>query len=205
MKYGKETELHILETAKTLFGECGKDGVSTSEIAQKAEINKALIFYYFGSKDNLYKTAFKKLVEDYIEAIKQKLSLTEPGLPKIETFVREHIALLREKPFIVKFIAREFIKFENEPSEILLDCTEALGTLLNEFLKSLECARKKGEIRDVDPFQTIVNIMSLNIFYFLISDFFRLFHSSSSSFSLNATSNSTVSVCNISTTSACAF
>ena len=115
----------------------------------------------------MYKTAFKKLVDDYIEAIKNKISQFDPGLSMIETFIREHIALLRERPLIVKFLARELIKIENEPSEMVLDCTEALRTLRNDLLKALASARNKSEIRDIDPYQTIVNIISLNVFYFL--------------------------------------
>ena len=44
---------------------------------------------------------------------------------------------------------------------------EALKTLRNDLLRAISIARSTGEIRDIDPLQTIVNILSLVIFFFL--------------------------------------
>lgn len=45
----------ILSTARTVFAEKGYDGASISEIAKRAGVNKALLFYYFESKENILK------------------------------------------------------------------------------------------------------------------------------------------------------
>ncbi len=163
----KETEKLILDTATELFGERGKNGVGTAEIAKKAGVNKAMIFYYFDSKDDLYRAAFKKTLEEFIGTISNKISGVEPGLPMVEAFVREHIAFLQEKQIMVKFIVRELIMAEDEMSPVLKESADVLINLRNDLLKAISFARNKGEIRDVDPFQTIVNIISLDIFFFL--------------------------------------
>ena len=49
----------ILSTAMKLFGQKGFEGTSVREIASGADVNPAMISYYFGSKEKL----FEKLVE----------------------------------------------------------------------------------------------------------------------------------------------
>ena len=44
----------ILAAARSLFAEKGFEGTSTQEIADRAGVNKRLVFYYFGSKEDLY-------------------------------------------------------------------------------------------------------------------------------------------------------
>lgn len=49
----EETKVRILEAADQLFGELGFDATSTRDIAERSGINKALIHYHFGTKDEL--------------------------------------------------------------------------------------------------------------------------------------------------------
>mgnify|MGYP000951980295 CR=1 FL=1 len=84
------TKTRILDTAAVLFGEYGKAAVSTTRIAKEAGINKAMIFYYFGSKDDLYLAAVRKLTGELFTLLSERLNAVEPGLPVIEMFVRTH-------------------------------------------------------------------------------------------------------------------
>ena len=103
------TKSRILDTAAALFGEHGKAAVSTTRIAKEADVNKAMIFYYFGSKDELYFAAVRKLTEELFSLISERLSNVEPGLPVIETFVRSHVGYLIEHPALVKLLVRELL------------------------------------------------------------------------------------------------
>ncbi|MCX6271040.1 MAG: helix-turn-helix domain containing protein, partial [Bacteroidetes bacterium] len=49
------TEEHILQAARKVFARKGLDGARMQEIADEAGINKALLHYYFRSKDNLFR------------------------------------------------------------------------------------------------------------------------------------------------------
>jgi AcrR family transcriptional regulator len=62
---------HILETAVELFAEKGFEGTSIRDLAAKAEVNIAMINYYFGSKDKL----FEAIVEHRSGYIREKLEL----------------------------------------------------------------------------------------------------------------------------------
>ena len=53
-----EKQVQIMETAETLFAEKGFNGTSVRDIAEKANVNLAMISYYFGSKDKLLEALF---------------------------------------------------------------------------------------------------------------------------------------------------
>ena len=167
MENEKETRLRILDAAAELFGERGKTAVSTAEIAKMAAINKAMIFYYFGSKEKLYQAAIRAWFSDLTGTVMEKLAGTEPGLPMIEAFVRAHIGYLLKRPSMVKLVIRELLSRDSSPSPLL---SEGMGGFLgirDKLIESFIVAKARGEIRDVDPIQTAVNIISMDIFFFL--------------------------------------
>jgi len=51
---------HILIVAEKVFSELGYDGASTRLIAKEASVNMAMLNYYFGSKDGLFKAVFER-------------------------------------------------------------------------------------------------------------------------------------------------
>ena len=56
----ESTEEKILKAAIDVFLEKGYDGARMKDIADRAKINKALLHYYFRSKENLFVTAFEQ-------------------------------------------------------------------------------------------------------------------------------------------------
>ncbi len=59
-----QKQLQILDTAERLFAMRGFDGASVRDIAQEADVNIAMISYYFGSKERLIESIFLKRVMD---------------------------------------------------------------------------------------------------------------------------------------------
>ena len=169
-----KTRSLILASAIKLFGERGKAAVSTADIARDARVNKALIFYHFTSKNELYRTAFLKQLREFVEHVCGRMSEVEPGLPAVETFVRSHIAMLIENKHMVRMIIRELLFCDDETDVAFRDFAEVFKTLRDDIHRSLLSASTRGQIRDVDPLQTIVSIVSLDIFYFLSTPLVRM-------------------------------
>ena len=164
------TRDRILETAAALFGEHGFDGVSTTEIARAADVNKAMIFYYFGSKEKLYSAVFGTFAVTLRDRMQAVLEKTEPGLPSLEMFVRTHIGYLREHRDMIHLIIRELLTYQGGASSlspILQERFPVIGGIRDMLEKMIADAHDRGQIRDVDTLQTIVNIISLDIFFFL--------------------------------------
>lgn len=62
--------LQILQAADELLAERGHDAVSMRDVAQRAGVNKALIFYYFGSRAQLFEKVLERYYENHAEALK---------------------------------------------------------------------------------------------------------------------------------------
>lgn len=103
----KQTEEKIFDSATIVFQEKGMDGARMQDIANRAGINKALLHYYFRTKDLLFEAVFQKvagrLFNKFAPVFQDDLSLEE----KLRFFFREHIRFLKENPRIPSFILNE--------------------------------------------------------------------------------------------------
>src|ERR1700737_1866761 len=65
------TARRIVATAEDIFAEQGLAGARMDEIARAAKVNKALLYYYFRSKEELYRFV--------LETLLSQLSTKRPG------------------------------------------------------------------------------------------------------------------------------
>src|SRR5215471_4877101 len=90
-----DKKTHIIETAMELFAEKGFEGTSIRDIAAKANVNIAMVNYYFGSKEKLfegmvkYKAAYTK---DMLEEIANNKQLAE--IEKLDHIIDNYISRL---------------------------------------------------------------------------------------------------------------
>jgi len=63
------TREKILEAARFVFIERGREGARMQEIADRAGVNKAMLFYYFSSKDLLYREVLDSIFRPLFEAV----------------------------------------------------------------------------------------------------------------------------------------
>lgn len=55
-----DKQIHIIDVAEKLFAEKGFEGTSVRDIAHEADVNIAMISYYFGSKEKLLEAVFAR-------------------------------------------------------------------------------------------------------------------------------------------------
>jgi len=67
----KNAKQKIIDAGRKEFAAFGFEGARVDRIAQKANINKAMIFYYFSSKQNLYRTVIKEVLLDFIPRVQR--------------------------------------------------------------------------------------------------------------------------------------
>jgi TetR/AcrR family transcriptional regulator len=103
----KLTEEKIFEAATLVFEDEGLTGARMQKIADRAGINKALLHYYFRTKDHLFEAVFTKLAQKmfmkFTPIFEKDLSLEE----KIRFFFREHITFMQHNPKLPGFILNE--------------------------------------------------------------------------------------------------
>ena len=72
----------ILGAARSLFAEKGFEGASTQEIADRAGVNKRLVFYYFKSKEDLYLAALEDFFQK-LELMLENFCVTPEDLQRV--------------------------------------------------------------------------------------------------------------------------
>ncbi|MCI0474143.1 MAG: TetR/AcrR family transcriptional regulator [Ignavibacteria bacterium] len=156
-----DTELNILNAAKRVFYRKGLYGARMQEIADEAGINKAMLHYYFKSKDKLFGAVFEEASESFFPKIMQYINIDLPLFEKIEYFVENYIDLLLKNPEIPSFIITEM---HHNPDRIKKLFSEKGLTISNRLMNDISKAVSKGEINPVNPIQLMLNIISLCIF-----------------------------------------
>jgi AcrR family transcriptional regulator len=103
----KLTEEKIFDAATVVFEEEGLSGARMQNIADRAGINKALLHYYFRTKDHLFEAVFTKLAQKmfmkFSPIFEKNLSLED----KIRFFFKEHISFMQQNPKLPGFIINE--------------------------------------------------------------------------------------------------
>lgn len=103
----KQTEERIFDAATDVFLDKGMDGARMQDIANHANINKALLHYYYRTKDKLFEAVFEKISEKVLSkfapVFNENLSLED----KIRFFFNEHISFLQKNPRLPAFILNE--------------------------------------------------------------------------------------------------
>ncbi|ERI92639.1 transcriptional regulator, TetR family [Clostridiales bacterium oral taxon 876 str. F0540] len=151
------TQSKILEAAEELFAEKGYDGARVDEIAKRAGVNKALIYYYFENKQKILEEIIKKHISE-ARTLKEKL------LKDVNTFNKDD----REKFFDLTF---EYLKGKKDLLRIITiealkadsDDVSIFKFLLPSLPKMLAKMDKMG-VEVEDP----LSIMIYSFFFGLI-------------------------------------
>jgi TetR/AcrR family transcriptional regulator len=157
------TEQTILEAAKKIFIRKGMDGARMQEIADEAGINKALLHYYFRSKDKLFEAIFTEAILKLVPNIMEMMKSDLPLFTKIEIFTGNYIDAFTENPFVPGFIMHELSR---DPSKIV-NMVKNAGINPQPFFDQVKREADAGNIIAVDPYHLIVNMLSMCIFPFV--------------------------------------
>jgi TetR/AcrR family transcriptional regulator len=164
MKADKSTEQKILEAAKQVFTEKGLDGARMQDIADKAGINKALLHYYFRSKDKLFEVIFLEQAARFMPRVIEMLVSDLPFFEKIEKFVEAYITVLIQNPLLPLFILNEVSK---NPQDLTKKIWGEGRPPVEKVQVHINKEVKKGTIKPVSAIQLMLNMVSLCIFPFL--------------------------------------
>lgn len=108
----KPTREAILAAAQELFAECGYDGTSIRDIGKKAGVGHAAVTYHFGNKEQVWKTAIRKMIDPYYEELRIKGDLIRdlPPDQKNRQMLVMFIRCAASQPFMNRVIVQESYK-----------------------------------------------------------------------------------------------
>ncbi|OQP49427.1 TetR/AcrR family transcriptional regulator [Niastella populi] len=164
LKSDKSAEQKILDAAKQIFMENGLDGARMQDIADKAGINKALLHYYFRSKDKLFERIFTEEAQKFMPKVTTIMLSELPLFEKIEKFMSEYIDTLSQNPLLANFILNEI---HRNPKEMIKKIWGSHRPPIEKVEEHVAKLVKKGEIRPIKGYELMINMVSLCIFPFL--------------------------------------
>jgi TetR/AcrR family transcriptional regulator len=157
-----ETETAILDAARKVFVQHGFDGTTMQMISDESGINKALLHYYYRSKDRLFEAVFIEAFSKMIPNLMKIFTSESDLFDKIRSFVDAYISALLQYPQIPLFILHEL---KRNPDRIV-ELIKSTGINPDIILNFIKLEIKKGTITAIDPQQLLVNMMGLCIFPF---------------------------------------
>ena len=157
----KGTEQKIMEAAQDVFLQKGLDGARMQEIADEAGINKALLHYYYRTKEKLFYAVFKWAASQFLPQVSSIMYDKNIGLfEKIRLFVKEYTKILYSRPFLPLFILHEITKNPDGMIEII----QSQGINPKILFEQIETEIKNGQIKPIDPRAMLINLLSLVVF-----------------------------------------
>lgn len=153
----------LLAAAERLFAQRGIAGARTQEIAAAARVNKALLHYYFDTKEKLYQAVLENLFQQLIATARPALVRTSSPRDSLLRFVDAYFEFLKTHPNYPFLIQREVMS----RSPFLRTIVERyFGPLHRRLAEVLRRGIRRHVFRPVDVPNTVITLTGITIFYF---------------------------------------
>ncbi len=159
------TEQKIIAAARGIFQRKGMAGARMEEIAKEAGINKALLHYYFRSKEKLFEVIMSEAKMQMLSRLYPILGGDDSLFIKIEKFVESYISFVTDNPLLPGFILHEITMNPEKISEQLIK--KGGRPNLSNFFHQVEAEIKRKNIIAVQPEQLFMNMLSMCVFPFV--------------------------------------
>lgn len=157
----------ILEAAIKLFAEKGFDATSVDEIARNAEINKAMIYYYFSSKEELLSSIIRKSINEFTSIIEEiNLSNFKDLEEIIHFFVNEGINYIDKNDMLIRIYQRESLNLSSRWGTNIID---TVGLVFEKVETMIKKMRKESINFDITLVEQIL-VTNLIIGYLSLKD-----------------------------------
>ncbi|HDV4150981.1 TetR/AcrR family transcriptional regulator [Pseudomonas aeruginosa] len=137
----------ILRAASEEFADKGFAATKTSDIAARAGLPKPNVYYYFQSKENLYRCVLESIVEPLLQA-SAPFRVEDDPLLALPAYIRSKIRISRELPHASKVFASEIMHgAPHLPKEYL----DELNAQAQRNVTCLQTWIDRGQLAPVDP------------------------------------------------------
>jgi len=160
---GEETRAAIRQAAEGIFAESGFGGARTDAIAARAGVNKALLYYYFKSKDDLYFAILEDHLKDFHRRVTEVLSGEGPARAKLLAYVSAHFDFISARPNYPRLFHRLMM---TGGAQLQRMAREYSAPVYRKLVSVVESGMRSGEFQKVDSHHTVLSLIALIVFYF---------------------------------------
>jgi len=162
----ERTQQAIIAAAEEEFADKGLAGARVDTIAEQSGVNKRMLYYYFGSKENLYVAVLERAYGAMRES-ERDLNLTDlEPLEAVQKLVEFKFDYYLAHPHIIRLLAGENMQNAKflKRSRQLRDMHNSLGNVLRTVLAAGE---KQGVVKPgIDPLHLYISLAALSYFFF---------------------------------------
>lgn len=153
----QENRKKILQAAEKVFADNGFRGATTADIANEAGLPKANVHYYFGTKEELYRTVIDDIVELWLSSFREITEDDEPA-STLADYIRAKMELSKNRPEASRVFANELIRgaprIKPYLSGDLKDWVERKSAILDTWIE-------QGKMAPVDSTKLIFHIWAM--------------------------------------------
>lgn len=157
----------LLTAATRLFASQGYSATGVQQITDAANVNKAMLYYYFGSKEQLYAALIAEGITSIEGAVAQAM---QPGLSleeRLRAFLTHYLAQVAHHPELARIIYREIVGAGEHTRQTVID---HFSESIHQLAAILSEAQHQHELREIDATLSAYTLIGMaNIF---ISSFF---------------------------------
>jgi len=168
-----DTSQKILTAAAEEFARHGLAGARVDRIARLAGVNKAMLYYHFKSKENLYQTIIDSRVQIIKAFFDNRLVDFETNPEDIFASIADfYVSIFRDQPPIGPIFLRELAEGGERLKKAFLETltrypARRMKEILNEGMDD-------GRFRRLDPRHTVISFIGMNLFYLIMAPIVNL-------------------------------
>ena len=160
------TRDQILDAAEALFAQQGFSATSIKEIATRAGVNSALLYYYFADKETLYKAMLARVIESMVASLSSRMAGIADPAEAVRQFAVAQTESLLQNPLFPRLILRELL--DHEAKHAHEQIAGVVGRALLPLVQMIELGQRSGAFRaDADPRFAAISIVGQVMYFFV--------------------------------------
>jgi len=160
----------ILDVATSLFAECGYEGTSMNDVAERAGMRKASLFYHFTTKDALYEAVLDRLVASFAAPLGAAYSGDGTFAERLERAADALTTVLGEQPFAARLLFREAMDWGPVMRGKL---SESVIFVLEGGAAFVKAGQDAGAFVDGDPKHLVLTALGAHFLPFALGQLVR--------------------------------
>jgi TetR/AcrR family transcriptional regulator len=158
-----ETARRILAAAERIFAERGLAGARTEEIARAARVNKAMLYYYFDSKEQLHRAVLENLFGHANRLVQEQMPPKASARQVILAFVDGYFKFRVAYPNYARLMQQLMME---SPEEFRQIARQYFRHGYKELTSAIKHGISHGEFHRVNAEHMVLNIIAMIVFYF---------------------------------------
>ena len=165
------TKERILKVAREIFSKKGYDATTTQEIAEKAKVNKAMIYYYFRNKEDLYIEMLRNFFNEISSKLLNVFAMNLSPPEKFNLFISEYINFISKNRELPSLILGSILTGKKHVHQVI---EEIMLPVYKKGERFFEEGKARGYFYDLDFKNLITTVIGAIVFYFIGSPIFSV-------------------------------